>query len=105
VTTTKLPSGRQPRTLAPAHLALAVIMAAALGIGYALKGPIQPPLLGLALGFMGVSFALAWTEAWSFPPPFDPTLLTRRRREMGDLLPDAPPSPDIATEPSAQGAR
>jgi cellulose synthase (UDP-forming) len=105
VTTTKLATGRAPLTLAPPHLALAAIMAVALGVGYALGGPIQPSLLVLALGVIGVSFALAWTEAWTFPPPFDPTLLPRRRREMADLLPPAPAAPPAENEPSTHGIR
>jgi hypothetical protein len=102
VTTTKLSTGKQPRALAPPHLALAMIMAAALGIGYGVHGPIQPSLVLIALGFMGVSLALAWTETRNFPPPFDPALLAERRRQMADLL--APAAPPV-TEATAPGIR
>ncbi len=106
VTTPKVPTGQRARVLAPPHLALAGILAIALGLGYALHPPINLTLLAVSLGFMGTSLALAWTEGWDFPPPFDPSLLSRRRREMVDLLLAAEPAADPAiTDTSPQAAR
>jgi cellulose synthase (UDP-forming) len=81
---------RPPLVLAAPHLALAGLLAAALGAGFRLHGALDPVLLIAALAFMGTSLALAWSELRPSPAPFDPELLAERERELRPVPPGGP---------------
>jgi hypothetical protein len=105
VTTPKARQTEAPRrVLAVPHLCLAALMALALGAGYLLHGPLDRVLVAAALLSLGTSLALAWTELWHYPPPFQRELLVERRRAMAGLLePDAPANLE-PKEPAARRA-
>jgi len=68
------------------HVMLALLMTAALGTRIAMHGVPRPALLGVALGFIGLSLLLASTEAIKAPPQFDAALYARRRALLEDLI-------------------
>jgi cellulose synthase (UDP-forming) len=68
------------------HLALALVMAVALGTQVTLHGVPRLALIGTALGFIGLSLLLASTEAIAAPPQFDRALYARRRAVLDVLI-------------------
>lgn len=89
--TRKSAASRPERVLTPPHLAIAFLVTVAVGIGLLAHGGLATTLWVLAGLTVGASLALVWTETWSYPPPFDPALLPRRRAEMRAVLEAACP--------------
>jgi len=88
--TPKATGGAGRFVLAPVHCWLAAAVAVAWLVGTIRFGHVEPELSLLALLVGGASLLLAWTETWSYPAPYDPALLPRRRAEMGELLVERP---------------
>jgi hypothetical protein len=61
------------------HLAAAVLLAEAWIFGAVLEPPVSPVRTLLAAIVVLASGALAWSEAWRYPPAFDPALYARYR--------------------------
>jgi cellulose synthase/poly-beta-1,6-N-acetylglucosamine synthase-like glycosyltransferase len=70
-------SGRQ-LVLWP-HLAAAVLLTEAWIFGAVLEPPISPVRTTLSVAVILLSVILAWSEAWDYPPAFDPALYDRYR--------------------------
>lgn len=68
------------------HVALAVVMAAALATRIALHGIPRPALLWSAVGFVVFSLALACTELLRYPPQFERGLHARRRAQIAERV-------------------
>ena len=73
------PSGRE-LVLWP-HLAAAVLLAEAWLFGALLEPPINPVRTTLAAMVVSASVLLAWSEAWDYPPAFDPAHYARYRAQ------------------------
>jgi cellulose synthase/poly-beta-1,6-N-acetylglucosamine synthase-like glycosyltransferase len=73
-------------SIALPHLALALVMAAALGMRVAVHGVPRPALLGSAIGFILFSALLACTGLVKFPPTFERGLYARRRAALRERL-------------------
>jgi cellulose synthase (UDP-forming) len=73
-------------SIAIPHVALAVVMAAALAVRIVLHDLPRPALLWSAIAFITFSLLLACTEAMRFPPQFEPGRYTRRRALLARRL-------------------
>ena len=61
------------------HLGFAILLAAAWMLGVVYEPPAAPVRTALAAVVTSGSLLLAWTEAWRYPPAFDPALYGRYR--------------------------
>ncbi len=84
--TPKVAGGTERYTLAPVHLGLAAMLFLAWGAGVIRNGGLEPVLSLLTALVVGSSLLLAWSDTWRYPPPYDPSLLSRRRAAMGTVL-------------------
>lgn len=61
------------------HLAFAILLAAAWMLGAVYEPPVAPVRTTLSAIVVAGSLLLTWTEAWRYPPAFDPALYDRYR--------------------------
>ncbi len=84
--TPKVGGGTARYTMAPLHLAIALLLCIAWGAAWFRVGHVDPILTVLTALIAGTSLGLAWSETWHFPPPWSAELLPARRALLSDRL-------------------